>query len=54
MRQIQGALDPARRLQWNRIYLLVRPAIVITPDLVDEALRRLAPETAHLGIPWTT
>jgi acetyl/propionyl-CoA carboxylase alpha subunit/acetyl-CoA carboxylase carboxyltransferase component len=50
MRSIQGARDPSHRLQWNRLYLFVRPSIVLTDQLTVEALRRLAPETAHLGL----
>jgi acetyl/propionyl-CoA carboxylase alpha subunit/acetyl-CoA carboxylase carboxyltransferase component len=50
LRSIQGTRDPARRLQWNRLYLLVRPPFVLTEELADVALRRLAPETGHLGL----
>lgn len=50
MRSIQGERDPGHRLQWNRLYLFVRPPIVLSEDLLTEALRRLAPETSHLGL----
>jgi acetyl-CoA carboxylase carboxyltransferase component len=50
MRSIQAARDPAHRLHWNRLYLFVRSPIVLEQTLVDEALRRLAPETGSLGL----
>ncbi len=50
MRSIQGRRDPEHRLQWNRLYLFVRQPIALTNQLLTEALRRLAPETGHLGL----
>ncbi|HTO70320.1 MAG TPA: carboxyl transferase domain-containing protein [Myxococcota bacterium] len=50
VRSVQGQRDPDHRLQWNRLYLFVRPPIVLTNQLMTEALRRLAPETGHLGL----
>jgi hypothetical protein len=50
MRSIQGQRDPDHRLQWNRLYLYVRQPIALTNQLLTEALRRLAPETGHLGL----
>jgi acetyl/propionyl-CoA carboxylase alpha subunit/acetyl-CoA carboxylase carboxyltransferase component len=50
MRSIQGQRDPDHRLQWNRLYLFVRQPIALTNQLLTEALRRLAPETGHLGL----
>ena len=50
MRRVQGQRDPDHRLQWNRLYLYVRPPIALTNQLMTEALRRLAPETGHLGL----
>jgi acetyl/propionyl-CoA carboxylase alpha subunit/acetyl-CoA carboxylase carboxyltransferase component len=50
LRAVQAARDPSRRLHWNRLYLLVRPRVVLTPGLLGDALRRLSPETAHLGL----
>ena len=50
MRRVQGQRDPDHRLQWNRLYLFVRPPIALTNQLMTEALRRLAPETGHLGL----
>ncbi len=50
MRSIQGQRDPEHRLQWNRLYLFVRQPIALTNQLLTEALRRLAPETGHLGL----
>ncbi|HTO55051.1 MAG TPA: carboxyl transferase domain-containing protein [Myxococcota bacterium] len=50
MRRVQGLRDPDHRLQWNRLYLYVRPPIALSNQLMTEALRRLAPETGHLGL----
>ena len=50
LRVLQGQCDPARRLQWNRLYVLVRPPILLSPGLLTVALRRLAPQTPHLGL----
>jgi acetyl/propionyl-CoA carboxylase alpha subunit/acetyl-CoA carboxylase carboxyltransferase component len=50
MRSIQGACDPARRLYWNRLTLFVRPPLVLSTALLRDALRRLAPDTGHLGL----
>ncbi|MEE2703216.1 MAG: carboxyl transferase domain-containing protein [Myxococcota bacterium] len=50
MRSIQGTRDPNHRFQWNRLYLFVRPPIVLTNELLSDALRRLSPETLHLGL----
>ena len=50
MRVVQAERDPSHRLQWNRLYLFVRPPIVLSESLLNEALRRLAPETGHLGL----
>jgi acetyl/propionyl-CoA carboxylase alpha subunit/acetyl-CoA carboxylase carboxyltransferase component len=50
MRSVQGQRDPDHRLQWNRLYLFVRPPVALTNQLMTETLRRLAPETGHLGL----
>ncbi|MCP4002970.1 MAG: ATP-grasp domain-containing protein [bacterium] len=50
MRSLQGNQDPARRMQWNRLYVFVRPPIVLSDALLTETLRRLSPETGHLGL----
>ncbi len=50
MRSIQAVRDPAHRMQWNRLYLFLRPPIVLTPELAERARRRLSPETGHLGL----
>lgn len=50
MRSIQSQRENAQRLHWNRLYFLVRPPIVLSEKLVAGALRRLAPETGHLGL----
>lgn len=50
MRSIQTWRENAQRLHWNRLYLLVRPPVVLSERLVAGALRRLAPETGHLGL----
>ena len=52
MRSLRGQRDPEHRLRWNRLYLFVRPALVLTDELLQNLLRRLAPETAHLGLEW--
>jgi acetyl/propionyl-CoA carboxylase alpha subunit/acetyl-CoA carboxylase carboxyltransferase component len=49
MRHMEHARDPARRLHWNRLTLFVRPPVVVPDALREQALRRLAPETGHLG-----
>lgn len=50
MRSIQSQRSDAQRLHWNRLYVLVRPPVVLSERLVAGALRRLAPETGHLGL----
>ncbi|MFQ5698041.1 MAG: carboxyl transferase domain-containing protein [Myxococcota bacterium] len=50
LRSILSVRDPGHRLQWNRIYLFVRTPIVLAPTLVDEAMRRLVPETGDVGL----
>jgi acetyl/propionyl-CoA carboxylase alpha subunit/acetyl-CoA carboxylase carboxyltransferase component len=50
MRAIQSQRDHAQRLHWNRLYLIVRPPVILNERLVGSALRRLAPETGHLGL----
>jgi acetyl/propionyl-CoA carboxylase alpha subunit/acetyl-CoA carboxylase carboxyltransferase component len=50
MRSIQSQREDAQRLHWNRLYLLVRPPVVLSERLVSTAMRRLAPETGHLGL----
>jgi acetyl/propionyl-CoA carboxylase alpha subunit/acetyl-CoA carboxylase carboxyltransferase component len=50
MRSLQSQRDPARRLHWNRMVIFVRPPIVLSDRLVSDALRRLSPETGHLGL----
>jgi acetyl/propionyl-CoA carboxylase alpha subunit/acetyl-CoA carboxylase carboxyltransferase component len=50
MRSIQSQREDAQRLHWNRLYLLVRPPVVLSERLVATAMRRLAPETGHLGL----
>jgi multidrug efflux pump subunit AcrA (membrane-fusion protein) len=50
MRHMEHARDPARRLHWNRLTLFVRPPVVVPDALREQALRRLAPETGHLGL----
>jgi acetyl/propionyl-CoA carboxylase alpha subunit/acetyl-CoA carboxylase carboxyltransferase component len=50
MRRVQGQRDPEHRLQWNRLYFYVRPPVALSNQLLTETLRRLAPETGHLGL----
>ncbi len=50
MRAVQSERDPEHRLQWNRLVLYLRPPIVLSDELLAEAMHRLAPETAHLGL----
>ncbi|MEE9282305.1 MAG: carboxyl transferase domain-containing protein [Myxococcota bacterium] len=52
MRSIRGQRDAEHRLQWNRLYLFVRPALVLTDELLQDLLRRLSPETGRLGLEW--
>ena len=49
MRSIQSQRD-ARRLHWNRLYVFVRPPVVLSERIVAAGMRRLAPETGHLGL----
>jgi acetyl-CoA carboxylase carboxyltransferase component len=50
MRSIQSQRENAQRLHWNRLYLIVRPPVVLNDRLVGGTLRRLSPETGNLGI----
>jgi acetyl/propionyl-CoA carboxylase alpha subunit/acetyl-CoA carboxylase carboxyltransferase component len=50
LRALQARFDPDHHLQWNRLVVYIRPAIVISDELLAEAMRRLAPETGHLGL----
>ncbi|MBW2413090.1 MAG: biotin/lipoyl-binding protein [Deltaproteobacteria bacterium] len=50
LRSLQGSRDPTHRLHWNRLYVTLRPPIVLTGELVSDTIRRLAPETGHLGL----
>ncbi|MDP3937295.1 MAG: biotin carboxylase N-terminal domain-containing protein, partial [Deltaproteobacteria bacterium] len=50
LRSIQGLYDPNHRLHWNRLYIFLRPPLVVDDQLVDQMVSRLASETAHLGL----
>ena len=50
LRSLQAMRDPAHRLQWNRLYVFLRPTIVLSAELIQDSVRRLAPETGHLGL----
>ncbi len=52
-RTLRGVLlerDPQRRLQWNRIFLVVGPELFVDPATAAQLARRLAPATRHLRI----
>ena len=48
MRRVQGERDPDHRLQWNRLYLFVRPPIALTQSAPH---RSAAPARARDGPP---
>jgi len=51
--RLRGVLqerDPRRRLQWNRIVLMVGAAIHLDGEEVSALAQRLAPATRHLGL----
>ncbi|HVU03790.1 MAG TPA: carboxyl transferase domain-containing protein, partial [Polyangiaceae bacterium] len=50
MRSIQGQREDAQRLHWNRLYLFIRPPVLLSERLVAGTLRRLSPETGHIGL----
>ncbi len=50
LRSLQAVRDPSHRLRWNRLYLFVRPAVVLSSKLLRTTVRRLSPETGHLGL----
>jgi acetyl-CoA carboxylase carboxyltransferase component len=50
LRTILGSLDPARRLQWNRLCLFVAPEVILQGDTAEELARKLHPATRHLGL----
>ncbi len=52
MRSLRGQRDPEHVLQWNRLYLFVRPPLMLADQLLQDLLRRLSPETGHLGLEW--
>jgi acetyl-CoA carboxylase carboxyltransferase component len=50
LRAIRGERDQWRRLHWNRITLVVRPALYLLPATLDRLLNELLPATRHLGL----
>ncbi|MCG8590500.1 MAG: ATP-grasp domain-containing protein [Proteobacteria bacterium] len=50
LRNILQLRDPRRRLQWNRVALVVSPPIFLEPETASLLARRLAPATRHLGL----
>jgi acetyl/propionyl-CoA carboxylase alpha subunit/acetyl-CoA carboxylase carboxyltransferase component len=50
LRVIRSERDQGRRLHWNRITLVVRPALFLSPSTLDRLLGELAPATRHLGL----
>jgi acetyl/propionyl-CoA carboxylase alpha subunit/acetyl-CoA carboxylase carboxyltransferase component len=50
LRAIRGERDRWRRLHWNRITLVVRPALYLLPETLDRLVEQLTPATRHLGL----
>jgi acetyl/propionyl-CoA carboxylase alpha subunit/acetyl-CoA carboxylase carboxyltransferase component len=50
LRSLQAIRDPSHRMRWNRLYVFVRPAVVLSSRLLRTTVRRLSPETGHLGL----
>jgi acetyl/propionyl-CoA carboxylase alpha subunit/acetyl-CoA carboxylase carboxyltransferase component len=50
LRSLQAIRDPSHRMGWNRLYVFVRPAVVLSSRLLRTTVRRLSPETGHLGL----
>jgi len=50
LRAIRGERDQWRRLHWNRITLLVRPALHLLPETRDRLVQELTPALRHLGL----
>ena len=50
LRGIRSERDQWRRLHWNRITLVVRPALYLLPETLDRLVRELVPTTRHLGL----
>ncbi|MEN8180987.1 MAG: carboxyl transferase domain-containing protein [Myxococcota bacterium] len=50
LRAILGAIDPARRLQWNRLCLFVAPEVILDDAVAGDLARKLHPATRHLGL----
>ena len=50
LRSVLAERDPRDRLQWNRIFLIVHPEVVVGPNVVEELVSRLAPATRRLGL----
>jgi acetyl/propionyl-CoA carboxylase alpha subunit/acetyl-CoA carboxylase carboxyltransferase component len=50
LRAIRSERDQMRRLHWNRITLVVRPALSLLPETLSRLVRELAPSARHLGL----
>ena len=50
LRSLRSACDPRRRLHWNRITIVVGPAVALDAPALEEIAQRLAPATRHLGL----
>ncbi|TMA48336.1 MAG: hypothetical protein E6J81_06030, partial [Deltaproteobacteria bacterium] len=50
LRALRSARDPRRRLHWNRITIVVGPAVALDAPALEEIAQRLAPATRHLGL----
>jgi len=50
LRALRSARDPRRRLHWNRITIVVGPAVALDAPALEDIAQRLAPATRHLGL----
>ena len=50
LRELIALRDQDRRLQWNRIFLVLSPTVTLDESLADPLSQRLAPAARHLGL----
>ncbi len=50
IRLFQSRRRPQERLYWNRVFLYMWPPLNLTPDELQDVVRRLAPVTEGLGL----